>query len=332
MTGSRTSDGAVSRYALYGIVLETAFPFANRMAPAEAPADLRFIRRHAPAPDTGLNDAVPAFAAAADDDPDDPALEIYVRDAGTDAESVIVRFTRSAEYHLTRDCILCHAPDPALDYLVEIQLLGHVLALWLEWRGRLAIHASAVVTGAGALGFLASNKGGKSSLAAALMQAGCPLLTDDILTLAAVSGAVRGQAAFPSMRMWPEQAAHFLGSAEALDIVHPAFAKRRFPVGPGGFGRFHAGDTAMAGLCIPTMHDDPARGVVFEPLPPKTLFLQLLQHSFVARPVAALGWQARRMPLLGQASTAIPGYVLHYPRGLDRLPDVARAILDRITA
>ncbi|MBI3799732.1 MAG: hypothetical protein HY268_22515 [Deltaproteobacteria bacterium] len=100
------------------------------------------------------------------------------------------------------------------------------------------LHASAVMTSAGAVAFVALSQGGKSALAAALMVAGHSLLSDDMLPVAADGGRFLAYPGYPQMRMWPEQAQHFVGDYQALELVHPNFTKRRVPIGPAGWGTF----------------------------------------------------------------------------------------------
>ena len=70
---------------------------------------------------------------------------------------------------------------------VRTDVLGRVLAMALHGRGILTLHASAVsIHGAGVV-FLAPKGFGKSSLAAALLQAGARLISDD--TVAVANGA-----------------------------------------------------------------------------------------------------------------------------------------------
>ena len=55
-------------------------------------------------------------------------------------------------------------------------------------RGGEALHAGAVATEKGAIAIAAASGGGKSSLLAALLQAGLPLLSDDVVVLDADPG------------------------------------------------------------------------------------------------------------------------------------------------
>ncbi len=137
-----------------------------------------------------------------------------------------------------------------------VRKLGDVLSYWLERQGIRALHAAAVVANGRAAAFLSSNYGGKSSLAAAMMQVGCPLLTDDILPVEETGGIFIGRPGYPTMRMWPDEAAYFLGSYEHLPLVHPELSKRRVFVGPDGFGSFCETSQALSCIYLPERRDD----------------------------------------------------------------------------
>ena len=79
-----------------------------------------------------------------------------------------------------------------------MRLLGPVIAYWLERAALPVLHASAVAVGGEAAAFLAGSTGGKSSLAAALVAAGCPLLSDDLVAIEAVPHAsFLGRSSYP---------------------------------------------------------------------------------------------------------------------------------------
>jgi hypothetical protein len=63
---------------------------------------------------------------------------------------------------------------------LEQDLLGRVLPLALHAAGSLCLHGSAVVIGGGGVAFLAPKGYGKSTLAAALVERGALLCTDDV--------------------------------------------------------------------------------------------------------------------------------------------------------
>jgi hypothetical protein len=317
------------RYRLYGVTMASDFPFANRLAPASGPCDLTFTRMSEGTRALDLEAAAPAYASLPRPGGSKPLLRIYLfEDDGSGHGVVATRIADIAEYYLYPDRIFYRLLEPSCDYLVEIQFLGHIMAIWLESRGVPALHASAVVVGERAVAFLAGNKAGKSSLAASLMQAGCPLLTDDILPLECGGEGVRGRPGYPQMRLWPDQAEHFLGQYRELEIVHPAYTKRRVAIGADGLGAFWNQPAPLGCLYLPEMRDDSTdSGIEIEPVSPRDAFAQLLRCSVVGAAVEALGWQPRRFQALAQVASTVPGRRLRYSSARDRLVEVRQAIL-----
>lgn len=224
---------------------------------------------------------------------------------------------RSIEYELL---------DPAYAFTVELYLLGWVIAFWFERRGIPMLHASAIEISAGAVAFMASNKGGKSSLAAAFVEAGHPLLTDDILGIQELDGGLEALPGVPSMRMWPDQAQRFVADWEHFPRAHPRHAKRRIPVGPGGFGRFIDRPLPLCCLYIPDRGTAGSQ-IRIEPVPAGEAVIEMIRGSFLSYAVHELGFTPARLPLLGRIAAQVPVRRLTYPDGFDHLPDVRQAIL-----
>ncbi len=307
------------------------FPFRNRLSKGDGAPDLVFARVREAPEDFDPDAQLPVYVSPIRPGDSVPFFRIYVLRAGTPDEVLVLNYPESADHFLYLDRIVTHRRHPTSDYLVEIQLLGDVFSVWLERRGVIALHASAVVIGDACIGFLASNKGGKTSLAASLMQTDCPLLTDDILPLEATAGGVVGHPGFPQMRMWPDVADHFLADWSDAETVHPAFTKRRIDVCPQRLGAFHDRAVRVARLFVPEMIADDSQQVEMERLSTREVLAYLLGNSFAVDWVDALGWQKRRLNLLARTATTVPVLRLRYPRGMDRLPEVRQAILDSCT-
>ena len=312
-------------YRLFGLALDSDFPFANRLTPAVGAPDLTFTCvPSAPLPGD-WEQTTPAYASPYRTDSDESTAYLYRLD-GCD----VLRFTRVADFYLWPDRIVCHLLDPAYDYLVEIRLLGPVLSFWLERRGIPALHTAAVVVEGRAVGFLSANSGGKSSLAATMMQAGYPLLTDDILPVEHSHGAFVGRAGYPQMRLWPDEARYFLGHHEGLERVHPAYSKRRVLVGTDGFGAFCDVSQPLACLYLPERRDSAEAGmeIGITPVSPRDAVIELVRHSFTPRVVEAIGLQAQRLDFFAQMVQQVPMRRLVYPSGFAHLPRVRDAILE----
>ena len=142
----------------------------------------------------------------------------------------VIHVANSADYYIWPEKIIAHLLNPRYRDRIEIDLLGWILSLWLELHHVLAIHASAVVTRHGAIGFISGNRGGKSALAAAFVKGGYPLLTDDILAVGKGEGpGFFARPGYPQMRMWPDEAEYFMGSARVFLLSFRNIQNAAFP-------------------------------------------------------------------------------------------------------
>jgi len=327
--GSPPADGVVRlpaahAWSLYGVRLTSDHAFVNAVpvadgGVADASDELSFAYvGDAPLP-AGWDRAPAAYAS-----PilvDDEQSFLYVIPVGA---CTVFRFTEVADFFIWPDRILCRLLDPAYGYMVELHLLGFVMAYWLERRGLIALHASAVVVDGHAVGFLSTNTGGKSSIAASFLQAGHPLLTDDILAIERAGETVIARPSYPQMRMWPELARHFLGSDDHLQRVHPRLRKRRVPVGQGGFGTFSGSARPLACLYVPERRE--GGEVSIGELPFGAAVFSLERYAFLLGILQDTGMQQARLPALSRIAAAVPVRRVAYPSGLERLPDVVAAI------
>jgi hypothetical protein len=311
-------------YSLFGYRLYTDFPFATPLLPADGPADLTFTCTLTAPADADWQTAVPLFQSAARLPGGESQLSLYQSAGG-----FLFRFAGIADFYLWPDRITCHLLDPAYDYLIEIYFLGLIMAFWLEQQSLLPLHASAVVVDGRAVAFLSSNKGGKTSLAAAFLAAGYPLLTDDILPLAQQpAGRFTGYPGYPQMRFWPDQASHFLGHYHDLPLVHPAHDKRRVAVGqPAGFGRFQPTACPLAVLYLPARTDEAGTpDIQISAVPPREAVIELLRFTFLHTAFTLPAQQTHRFNFLTHFVQHIPLRRLHYPSGWHHLPAVVSRI------
>ncbi|HYU35251.1 MAG TPA: hypothetical protein VEW48_24120 [Thermoanaerobaculia bacterium] len=297
-------------HRLFGFTLASDVPFGSRLGAGEPPADLVFGYglRGAPLPD-GAGDLYHGTN-----------LHLF---RAPDRE--VIRLTDVADFHLWPDRIIAH---PAIDEagpLIEIHLFGTVLSYWLERRGLVTLHASAVAVEGRAAVFATTHGGGKTGLAAAFLQAGHALLSDDLLPIEERHGSFFGRPGYPQMRMWPDEALHFLAGYEHLPIVHPELSKRRVPAGSGGLGAFHDSPLPLAGIYLLERQETGESLDIIE-LSPRDALIELLRQSFSPQLVEAAGLQPARFDLLARLVLAVPVKRLRYPSGFDRLPAVAEAV------
>jgi hypothetical protein len=269
----------VKRHRLYGLTLASDFPFSHPLpdaAPDRRPGPVDVVFE--------LTETDPLPGEARPDAPDPGSETVYrsperlpggesVLTAVRAGPCTILRFAGVGAFSVGPDRIVARPAGPLDDdrrTVLELRLLGPVLAFWLERSGCAALHASAVTAGGRAIVFLSSNHGGKSSLAAALMTLGHPMLTDDVLVVERArgpgdggTGGFRGHPGYPQMRLWPEDVDRLLGSGGSrfrprrFPRVHPAFDKVRVPVGPGGLGELDGEHRPVGCLYLPDRRSDP---------------------------------------------------------------------------
>lgn len=95
----------------------------------------------------------------------------------------LLRFYRTCEIEISKDLKSLRVfADPAADPgLVPLLVEGNAVAVVLGLRGHFVLHASAVSTGEGAVGFVGAAGMGKSTMAAVMCASGASLVADDLL-------------------------------------------------------------------------------------------------------------------------------------------------------
>lgn len=240
-----------------------------------------------------------------------------------------IDFPQVSTCDLIGTSVICYPNKDALLEELRINFLGGLLSFWLELYGVPVLHASAIGSDGGAIGFLSHSGNGKSTLAAALMQAGYPLLTDDILAVEYQENAWMGHPGYPQMRLWKDEAQYFLGHSDDLELVHPAIEKRCVPIGSKGFGSFCDKSLPLVCLYLPVREETNNVGTEIQigKVSPRDAVIELIRYSFAAPFVQALGLQKKRMESFVQVAQQVHVRRLVFPSGLQSLPRVRDAIL-----
>ena len=168
----------------------------------------------------------------------------------------------------------CIWPDSASLADTCTYLCGPILGLVLRLRGALSFHASAVQIGSGAIGFVGPHDAGKSTLAAALGAAGCPMVTDDVLHVREEGSGWIAEPFTSMLKLWPDGARLALGDSTDLPAITEGWDKRALI--PGDRVAAAAGPlplTAMA--CLAPRERDST----IEPISPGTALVRLAANS-----------------------------------------------------
>ncbi|MFV0277080.1 MAG: hypothetical protein ACK5HY_07835 [Parahaliea sp.] len=231
-------------------------------------------------------------------------------------------------FHFTPQGIGTHWQMEGTGPAHYFQTLG--LGIWLERRGVPCLHANAVAAGNGAIGLLAPSRGGKTTLTAALAEAGLRPMTDDMLALHRGAGGWRVFPAWPQLRMWPDTAIRYAtGDCSGLEKVHQRFDKRLVKLDtanqcPGTQSR------PLTRLYLLDRRDEPGADIRLTELAPRTALIHLLQNSILGDACQALGLASARLAALADLLRDVPLTKITYPSGHDGLPRVCKAIFESL--
>jgi hypothetical protein len=186
---------------IHGLVVETDLDVGPlRWVADDAPADLSVVR----VGDRPVPGDVPAGRPVSDlADPADGTRFLTVR--RDDAGSVVARAHGICDFTIDPTASRVEAAlDPtAAPGLASVIAGGTLLALVLELRGHLVLHASAVVDGPSAVAVVGASGMGKSTMASLCCAAGARLLADDVLRVEVAGGTALAHAGGAAVRLRP---------------------------------------------------------------------------------------------------------------------------------
>jgi hypothetical protein len=329
--------GELKRYRLFGHTLASNRPLASWLPISFDPPDLTIsFASQAPVEWNPANTA-PVFSSLRKSEEGKSILSLYTLDT-----CQVIRFLEFADFYLWPDRLVCRQHESAPSHLIQSFLFANVLPFWLELKGFVTIHASAVNISGNAIAFLAHSRNGKSTLAASLVREGSSFLTDDVLPIRPQDGAHPGgqdgiywaYPGYPAMRMWPDEAEHFLTEYEHLERVHPEFTKRYIPVGDEQFGQFcdHPCPLERVYLLERREASNLPTGLEIKHVSHRDAVIEILRYTFITRLAEAVGLAADRFDIISGLVQKVPVRRLVYPSGYEYLPLIRLSILRDLSA
>ena len=219
-------------------------------------------------------------------------------------------------------------PQRTLQHLLLDQVLPRTLAL----RGFVVLHASAVTTPWGAIGFIGASGSGKSTLAAHLGRGGWPFLSDDALVLETRPGQATPVARpnYRGIRLWPEEARRVAANG-GIASVTPDTIKRLLAPADAPTVAFASQPAPLVRLYALAAPEGPEQDLVeVAPLGPREALIAMLRQSF------RLGVLERAVIErdLDRISKSVPTRLcraLRYRRDHAHLPEIKRALTEDLS-
>lgn len=213
------------------------------------------------------------------------------------------------------------------------QTLGHfvmdiLLPRLIAEDGCLVLHGALIARGTDAICLVGESGRGKSTLSAALRNAGWTFHGDDALVLRAEGAGsdarITARASYPSLRLFPDSLDQLFPERPA-GLAPVADYLDKFRLDPGDLGDPDGPCRLRAVLVLG--EDDGEDRIVLQPLTVSRLCMTLVGQSFALDPVdpkAAHG----RLSAASAVAARVPGVRLRYPRDYARLPEVIGRIDD----
>ena len=245
-----------------------------------------------------------------------------------DDDALLIRIHEMAEFRVGADGtrVDCHPLVALPAESVSHLFVDQVLPLLLARQGKLVLHASAVSTPHGVVAFIGETGLGKSTLAASFSVGGQPALTDDCLLVKEVDDRWVGCPSYGEAHLWPDVVEPLFGVGEATTPVAHYTDKRRVslsrtPEPPGSGARRLCAVYALADGSEPVGRDH----VRVRRLTKREAFHRFINNTFRAE--FSLDRARHELETLTRLAAAVPMASLCYPRQLQFLPAVRRAVL-----
>lgn len=214
----------------------------------------------------------------------------------------------------------------------NVYLLGHVLSFSLLALGIEPLHGTATVVDGNAVVFLGGCGCGKSTLAAALLARGFPVLTDDLVALAARDTVWAVHPGMPRLKLFPSVARRLLRTAVNAPRMNNGTSKLVLPLGTGQAGREIVPLKAMYVLSQPTKRmNSETSHVRIEPLSERDAFLEVIGAAFNLVVLERERF-ANQFTFATRLTASVPVRRLMYPRRLSALPAVCDALVADLAA
>ncbi|MEK7404207.1 MAG: hypothetical protein AAB225_03790 [Acidobacteriota bacterium] len=303
-------------YSLYGISLRSAWPLPLPRATGHLSPEIELCE----------GDGA-CFAEASDELARSPDGEQWYTHLALPSNTDYLRWSRLFEFTVSPDGrrIVGRPLERGSAEAFHTYLLSQVLSFALLKLGMEPLHSTSVVVEQGAIAFVGDCGYGKSTLAAAFLQAGYALLTDDLLVLRKQDGRYDAYPGPPRIKLLPEVARELLGTAASGSPMNDLTDKLIIPLN----GCQHYGQPApLRAFYVLQPPEESSRNgaVALRRLRASEAFVEITRNTFNTA-VDDGPRLKRQFGFTTQLASEVPVKLLTYPRDLSLLPAVRDRIL-----
>ena len=223
------------------------------------------------------------------------------------------------DYGLTESTVEIAPHDTASPEALSAMILGPIIALVLQRRGLLALHAAGVVRSDGGAILLGGPSGvGKSTLAAALAVDTDSVIGDDLIAVDTRSEPPHAIPSYPESRLWPDVAERYGSDEDGWAIVGTS-GKRAFSTAH----RFFDAPAPIRDIVTLSLGDS----TVMSACSPGEAVMRLFECTWERHLLASDPASARRhFDQVSQLASQVRVWRLTRPPGMERLPEVLAAL------
>ena len=319
--GSLGNNETNVNYRIFDVVVSCNFPLYGLTNNADEEADITVEKYNAAAVNEQGFEWIHEWEA-----PDGEVTLACARNG----DKYLLRFPYRADFQIDlRYQLVRIFPHPLVSEKTVAQLLlDQVIPRLLFHRGRMVIHASAVMLKSGhVIAFLGNTGRGKSTLATSFHQAGDRLITDDCLLIERSDSSLIGMPAYPGLRLWPDSFTALFSRSDQSEATTLETGKIKLTIDPGGnenakrqlAALFILGDPTGFGMNEPTRIELVHGRAVMMAMVEAAFVLDLVSHDSLRRNFSLIG---------DVTQSKVPVYTLDYPRQYALLPMV-RAMVEK---
>ena len=253
---------------------------------------------------------------------------------------ICISYPRSQEdvlrFYISKDGskVISDKPNTIPISDVESFILGPILGCVLRLRQRICIHASVMEFGGKAFAFVGNKGAGKSTTAAALLQAGARLISDDVAVLNAGSPVdATVYPGYPSVRLFPKilsifglDKSNYKQVVSSMDKCYVPLIDTNKALDDADNWQFNSQPCQLTTIYTLNARQPDLHRTKIQTLSTQQALISLAPHGY-ARRILNKNQRAEEFSFMAKLSQRINVKSIDRPDTLERLPQVAEDIL-----